>query len=537
MQPKKQGAEQIVSDGNFVSVLDSSLRDGAQGEGISFSLQDKLSIVKALDGLGVSYIEAGNPSSNPKDAEFFKKAKSLSLKNAKLVAFGSTRRKNVMCADDDALSALLAAETPVVTIFGKSWLSQVKKILHATPEENLDMIRESVSFLKEHGRTVIFDAEHFFDGWKQNGEYALRTLEAAVEGGASIITLCDTKGGAMPLDVYEPVFTVVRRLVRKAEIGIHTHNDAGLAVANSLMAVHAGASHVQGTILGFGERSGNANLSTIMANLELKLGYKCLPDGQIAELTPVCRKIAEITNISLDQGMPYIGLNAFAHKAGMHTDAVLKDSSAYEHVAPSAVGNNRVILISEVTGRSAIIEKLHSAFPEITKESPAAAKIVNRIKALEKDGYQFEGADGSFNLLARKILGKYKPFFSLQYYKVIGEQHVDDNPATSFAQIKISVNGETTITAGEGLGPVHALDVALRAALEKFYPAVRTMRLTDFKVRVLDSKDATAAKVRVLVESTDGRNMWTTVGVSTDLIEASWIALVDSFEYKLSVSS
>ncbi len=524
-----------MSNGNYVSVLDSSLRDGVQGEGISFSLQDKLSVAKTLDDLGVAYIEAGNPASNPKDADFFQKAKSISFKNAQLAAFGATRRKGVSCAEDEAVNALLMAESPVVTVFGKSWLSQVKKILHASPEENLDMIRETVSFLKERGRTVIFDAEHFFDGWKQNGEYALKTLEAAVEGGASIVTLCDTKGGAMPLDVYEPVFTVVRRLVRKAQIGIHTHNDAGLAVANSLMAVHAGASHVQGTILGFGERSGNANLSTIIANLELKLGYKCLPDGHISELTPVCRKIAEIANISLNQGMPYVGLNAFAHKAGMHTDAVLKDSSAYEHIDPAAVGNRREILISEVTGRSAIIEKLHSAFPEVTKESPAATKIVNRIKALEKDGYQFEGAEGSFYLLARKILGKYKPFFSLQYYKVIGEQHIDDNPVTSFAQIKISVNGETSITAGEGLGPVHALDVALRSSLEKFYPAVTTMRLTDFKVRVLDSKDATAAKVRVLVESTDGRDVWTTVGVSTDLIEASWIALVDSFEYMLSV--
>ncbi|MCR4939891.1 MAG: citramalate synthase [Treponemataceae bacterium] len=526
-----------MKDGNFVSLLDSSLRDGAQGEGISFSLQDKLSIAKALDSLGVMYIEAGNPSSNPKDAEFFQKAKKISFLNSKLVAFGSTRRKGLSCVDDSAVSALLEAETPVVTIFGKSWLSQVTKILHVTQEENLAMISETVSYLKEHGRTVIFDAEHFFDGWKENGEYALKTLEAAVDGGASIVTLCDTKGGAMPLDVYEPVLTVVRRLVRKTEIGIHTHNDAGLAVANSLMAIHAGASHVQGTILGFGERSGNANLSTIIANLELKLGYKCLPEGRISDLTPVCREIAEITNISLDQGMPYVGINAFAHKAGMHTDAVLKDSSAYEQVNPSAVGNNRVILISEVTGRAAIIEKLHRAFPEVTKESPVAAKIVSRIKALEKDGYQFEGAEGSFNLLARKILGKYKPFFSLHYYKIIGEQHVDDNPATSFAQIKISVNGDTTITAGEGLGPVHALDVALRSALEKFYPAVRNMRLTDFKVRVLDSKDATAAKVRVLVESTDGQNMWTTVGVSTDLIEASWIALVDSFEYILSLSS
>lgn len=320
---------------NSITVLDSTLRDGAQGEGISFSLQDKLSIVQTLDELGVHYIEAGNPASNPKDADFFScirgvqikghstRQTKISLKNAELVAFGSTRRKDLSCEKDTQLQELLAAETPVVSIFGKSWLSQVKGILKADRQQNLDMIYESVQYLTEHGRKVIFDAEHFFDGWKQNGEYALKTLEAAVSGGAAIITLCDTKGGSMPLDIYQSVVTVVRKLVRNAEIGIHTHNDAGLAVANSLMAVQAGASHVQGTLLGFGERSGNANLSAIIANLELKLGYSCLPDGGVNRLTPLCRRVAEITNISLNQGMPYIGANAFAHKAGMHTDWIV----------------------------------------------------------------------------------------------------------------------------------------------------------------------------------------------------------------------
>ena len=337
----------------------------------------------------------------------------------------------------------------------------------------------------------------------------------------------------MPLDVYQSVLTVVRRLGRLADIGIHTHNDADLAVANSLMAVQAGATHVQGTLLGFGERTGNANLSSIMANLELKLGYSCLPPENIKRLTPLCQQLAEISNIALSQGMPYIGTNAFAHKAGMHTDAVLKNPLAYEHIKPEAVGNDRVILLSEVSGRSAVFAKINKIAPELTKESPETATILKKIKMLEKDGYQFEGADASFYLLVTKNLGKYKPFFNLIYYKVIGEQPQPGNPAASFAQIKIQVNDEMTIRAGEGAGPVHALDVALRSALEVFYPCVKGMRLTDFKVRVLDSKDATAAHVRVLVESTDGKNFWTTVGVSTDLIEASWLALVDSFEYML----
>ena len=518
---------------NTVTILDSTLRDGAQGEGISFSLQDKISIVQILDELGVTYIEAGNPSSNPKDELFFAEMKNIKLANAKLAAFGSTRRKNTKCEKDENLLALLKADTPVVTLFGKSWAFQVTDILHTSLQQNLDMIYESVKFCVSHGKEVIFDAEHFFEGWKQNGEYALKTLEAAIQGGAKTITLCDTKGSSMPLDVYQTVLTVVRRLGRLADIGIHTHNDADLAVANSLMAVQAGAAHVQGTLLGFGERTGNANLSAIMANLELKLGYSCLPNNNIKLLTPLCKQLAEISNISLYQGLPYIGTNAFAHKAGMHTDAVLKNPTAYEHIKPEAVGNDRVILLSEVSGRSAVFAKINKIAPELTKESSETTAILKEIKQLEKDGYQFEGADASFYLLVRKNIGKYAPFFKLIYYKVIGEQPQPGNPAASFAQIKIQVNDEMTIRAGEGAGPVHALDVALRSALKVFYPCVKNMRLTDFKVRVLDSKDATAAKVRVLVESTDGRNFWTTVGVSTDLIEASWLALVDSFEYML----
>lgn len=521
---------------NRVSILDSSLRDGAQAEGISFSVQDKLAICRILDDLGVQYIEAGNPSSNPKDAQFFEEARKLQLNHAILTAFGSTRRKGKSCKSDAGLNSLLSAETESVTIFGKSWLFQVTDILGVSPEENLDMIRESVRYLADHGRRVIYDAEHFFDGWKANGEYALRSLEAAVEGGANVLSLCDTKGGSMTMDVYHVVQTVQRRLGDRVEIGVHMHDDCGLAVANSLMGVQAGASHVQGTLLGFGERAGNANLSAIIANLELKLGYQCLPAGHIANLTPLCYRLAEVTNISVNDGMPYIGGNAFAHKAGMHTDAVIKNPIAYEHVKPETIGNSRTLLLSEVSGRSAVIEKIHSFAPELTKDSPEVLKILRGIKEMEHHGYLFEGADGSFNLMVRKNLGTYKPFFSLDYYKVIGEQSAPDNPNTSFAQIKIEVNGEKTITAGEGDGPIHALDTALRSALEKFYPVVNSMRLTDFKVRVVDGKDATAACVRVLVESTDGQQTWTTVGVSTDLIEASWRALVDSFEYKLSNS-
>lgn len=518
---------------NSVSILDSTLRDGVQGEGINYSIQDKLAVVKLLDELGVEFIEAGNPSSNPKDAIFFEKLQSLKLVNAKITAFGSTRHKTLKCEQDENLLSLIKANTPYVTIFGKSWSFQVTDILKTDFQHNLDMIFETVDFCVKNGKEVIFDAEHFFEGWKSNGEYALKTLEAAISGGAKIITLCDTKGSSMPMDIYETVYAVFRRLSKKAKIGIHTHNDADLAVANSLMAVHAGATHVQGTLLGFGERTGNANLSAIIANLQLKLGYKCIPDDNVKMLTPLCQQLAEITNITLPQGLPYIGKNAFAHKAGMHTDAVLKNPVAYEHILPEAVGNDRVILLSEVTGRSAVFAKIKKIAPQLTKDSPETVQVLNAIKNLEKDGYQFEGADASFYLLVKKNMGEYKPFFNLKYYKVIGEQPEKGNPVASFAQIKIEINGKTSITAGEGDGPVHALDVALRSALEDFFPVVKNMRLTDFKVRVLDSKDATAARVRVLVESTDGKSVWTTVGVSTDVIEASWLALVDSFEYIL----
>mgnify|MGYP002623948958 CR=1 FL=1 len=516
-----------------ISILDSTLRDGSQGEGISYSVQDKINIVRALDELGVAYIEAGNPGSNPKDMEFFEEAKKLTLKNAKLVAFGSTRRKGSACAEDANLQSLLAAETEHVVIFGKSWDFQVTDVLHATLEENLDMISDTVAYLTKHGRTVIYDAEHFFSGYEANPEYAMQTLEAAVKGGASTLCLCETKGGCMLEDCKKITESVVARFGAACTIGIHTHNDSGLAVANSLLAVRAGATHVQGVFLGFGERTGNANLSTIIADLQLKMGYECIPEENMKLLTPISRRVAEITNIALNPGMPYVGGSAFAHKAGMHIDAVIKNPYAYEHVSPESVGNERIFLMSEVAGKSMIVEKVQKFDSSLTKSSPVVSEIVKKVKELEHEGYQFEGADASFEILVRKTIGKYQPFFNLHYYKTSGEFPRFADEQSAFAQFKIDVDGKVVVTAGDGDGPVNALDVAMRNALEQFYPSVAQVHLTDYKVRVLDGKSATASRVRVLIESSDGDEHWATMGVSSDVIEASYLALVDSFEYKL----
>ncbi|MCQ2582920.1 MAG: citramalate synthase [Treponema sp.] len=516
-----------------IEILDSTLRDGAQGEGISFSVQDKIHICQALDNLGIQYIEAGNPGSNPKDMEFFQKIKKMNFKNAKVCAFGSTRRKDIKCEQDDNLNSLLSAETEIVVIFGKSWDFQVTDILKTTLEENLAMIKESCEFLKNHGKKVFYDAEHFFTAYKENKDYALKTLQAAVDGGAALLCLCETKGGCMPDECKEAVETVVKIFGSKAEIGIHTHNDCGLAVANSLISVGEGCTHVQGVLLGFGERTGNANLSTIIPNLQLKMGYKCIPEENMKNLTSICKQVAEITNISMDSQLPFVGASAFAHKAGMHIDAVLKNPFAYEHLAPESVGNNRVFLMSEVSGRSMIIEKIQKIYPDVIKSDSIVKDTVNKIKELESQGYQFEGADGSFEILVRKLKGTYKPAFKLHYYQTNGSVPRPEEGVNCCAQIKVEVDNKIEITAGEGDGPVNALDIALRKALEKFYPEVSKIRLVDYKVRVLDGKSATASKVRVMIESTDGESSWTTVGVSADLIEASWIALSDSFECKL----
>ncbi len=516
-----------------IEILDSTLRDGSQGEGVSYSVQDKIHIVQTLDELGIKYIEAGNPGSNPKDMEFFLRVNELKLQNSRLVAFGSTRRKDTSCAEDANLQSLLRAETEDVVIFGKNWDFQVTDILHSSLEENLDMIRDTCEYLTKRGRNVIYDAEHFFTGFQKNPDYAMLALQAAVDGGAIVLSLCETKGGCIMNQIHDAVKAVVDKFSHVVTVGIHTHNDSGLAVANSLVAVEAGATHVQGVLLGFGERTGNANLSTVIADLQLKMGYRCVSDEQLAKLAPLCKRMAEITNITLDGGMPYVGQNAFAHKAGMHIDAVLKNPYAYEHIVPEAVGNARVFLMSEAAGRSMIIEKIKKFDPSITKNSPVVSDIIRKVKELEHVGYQFEGADGSFELMVRKIIGKYQPFFKLHYYKTSDEYPMIENNLYSFAQLKIDVDNHVEIAAGEGNGPVNALDIALRTALTPFYPSVQQIHLIDYKVRVLDGKSATASRVRVLIESTDGIDTWTTIGVSCDVVEASWLALVDSFEYKL----
>lgn len=517
---------------NQIKIFDSTLRDGAQAEGISFSVEDKIKIVNILDSLGIAYIEAGNPGSNPKDLEFFQKIKNINLSNSKLVAFGSTRHRNIAVEEDKNIQSLLIADTKVVAIFGKSWDFHVTEIIQTTLEENLNMIKDTIAFFKSKGKEVIFDAEHFFDGYKANEIYAVQSLKAAVEGGADCLSLCDTNGGMFPLEIYDIVKKVVADFPN-IDIGIHCHNDGGMAVANSIIAVQSGVTQVQGTYIGFGERCGNANLSSIIANLQIKCGYNCILNDQMQYLTPMAFKMSEIANVKISQGEPYIGKAAFSHKGGMHIDGVNKLPASFEHINPEIVGNERKILMSEVAGRSTIISKIQKIKPSITRDSPETQIIVDALKELEYKGYQFEGADGSFELLVRKKLGKYKPFFELEHFKIIGEQPTKDNKPSSSTLIKVVVDGKTEVTAAEGDGPVNALDLALRKALEVFYPVLSEIHLVDYKVRVLDTKTATAAKVRVLIETTDGKNSWTTVGVSTDIIDASWIALVDSIEYKL----
>ena len=517
-----------VSD---VAILDSTLRDGAQGEGIAFTVADKLGIVRSLDKLGIPYIEAGNPGSNQKDLEFFEQARALSLKHSQLVAFGSTRRVGVPVEEDQNVLALLKADTRVVSIFGKSWDLHVADILHTTQEENLSMIADTVRFFKEKGKTVIFDAEHFFDGYKANPGYALATLRAAEEAGASCITLCDTNGGCFPDEIYRITAEAAGQV--GVQLGIHCHNDMGCAAANSMMAVEAGASHVQGTFTGFGERCGNANLSTLIASLQLKKKLHCIPQENLKLLTSTALYISDIANVTLSSAMPYVGKSAFAHKGGMHVDGVGKNTASFEHIDPSAVGNKRNVLLSEMSGKAALLAKISQVLPGITKDSPEAQELVNLLKQLEYEGYQFEAALASLELAMLKKLKRFQPFFELLNFKIVGEKAGEalDNP--SAAVVKLRVGEKTAITADEGEGPVHALDIALRKAVQEFYPNVGKVRLVDYKVRVIEPKDATAAKVRVLIESTDGDTVWTTVGVSRDIINASLLALVDAVEYKL----
>ena len=517
-----------------LEILDTTLRDGAQAEGISFSVQDKLAIVATLDDLGIGLIEAGNPGSNPKDLAFFEAIADHPPVHARIAAFGATCRPKMAPDDDPNLQSLLRAGTSVAVVFGKSWNLHVTDVLRTTLKENLRIIRDTVAWLVARNRRVIFDAEHFFDGWKAAPDYALAALTAASEAGADVVCLCETNGGCFPGEVARGTAAVVAHLGGRAAVGIHTHNDGGLGVANALAAVEAGATHIQGTLVGFGERCGNANLSTMIANLELKLGYRCLPEGKMKTLATAARRIAEVANIPLADDMPFVGRKAFAHKAGMHMDGVKKTPISFEHVAPALVGNERRFLLSEVAGRSAVLDRIRALAPDVNKHDTVVEQVVGRLKELESEGYQFEGAEGSFELLVRKVLGTYKPFFTLDRFRTIGERP-SSRPATgSVAMVKIRVGDLEEVTAEEGNGPVNALDRSLRKALDRFYPRLKEARLTDYKVRVLDgSAAAAAAKVRVLIESTDGKRVWSTVGVSTDIIEASWIAMVDAIDYKL----
>ena len=520
-----------------LEILDTTLRDGAQGEGITFSVQDKLAVIRALDDLGVAWVEAGNPGSNPKDMDFFRLAGKLKLQHSKVCAFGATRKKGVKPAEDPNVNSLLSAETEAVVIFGKSWDLHVTEVLRVSHEENLGMIAETVRFFKEKGRLLFYDAEHFFDGWKANPEYALSTLKAARDAGADRIVLCDTNGGSFPNTIAEAVNQVMAHLdagkAKESFMGIHAHNDADMASANTVTAVQYGCRHVQGTLVGFGERCGNTSLAAVMPSLELKLGFRCLPPGKMERLSEITRSVAETANVAISENMPYVGNFAFAHKAGMHADGILKIRSSFEHIDPSLVGNDRHFIMSEMGGRSAVAERIKKIDSSVDKDHPVTAAITQKLKTMEAQGWQFEGADGSFDLMARRELGRYKPLFSIEACRVVSEHPDSDNIACSHAWVKVLVDSQEEIAAAEGTGPVNALDTALRRALKHFYPELEQVRLSDYKVRVIDGGAATAAKVRVLITSTDGKHSWTTVGVSEDIIEASRIALVDSIEYKL----
>ncbi len=513
-----------------IELYDTTLRDGAQSEGISFSVSDKLKICERLDLIGIHFIEGGWPGANPKDAEFFRKVRSLNLKNSKLVAFGSTRHARTKANTDNVLKGLLAAETKYITVFGKSWDLHVRDVLRVDLAENLRMIGDSIKFLKSKGRKVFYDAEHFFDAYKTNAEYAMKTIRCAEDAGADRIILCDTNGGTVTSQVFKIVEEV--KAVTKMPLGIHTHNDCDMAVANSVAAMQAGCIHVQGTINGYGERCGNANLVSIIANLKLKLGMDCVSGMALKELTEVARFVAEICNMKLQDNQPFVGNSAFAHKAGVHVNAILKNPKTYEHVDPHAVGNHRRLLISELSGKSTILKKAEEMDIDLGKDGRKGKAVLKVLQDLEHKGYHFESAEASLELVMKRIMKKFKDFFDLEDFRVIIEKKKGQK-TTSEATIKLRVGRELEHTASLGDGPVNALDSALRKALKKFYPNLSEMHLTDYKVRVLDEKEGTAATVRVLIQSQDKDDSWWTMGVSENIIDASWQALVDSVEYKL----
>lgn len=519
-----------------IGLYDTTLRDGTQGEGFQLSVADKLSVASLLDDLGIHWIEGGWPGSNPRDKEFFHKAAGLNLKNSRLTAFGSTRRVGLSCDQDPVLRALLEAGTPVVTIFGKSWRFQATHALNIDPAVNLEMIEESVHWLKSRVDEVYFDAEHFFDGYKDDSTYALAAVAAAVRGGADGVVLCDTNGGSLPGEIESITEKVAE--TTSCLIGIHAHNDGELAVANSLAAVTAGAGMVQGTINGYGERCGNANLISIIPGLEAKLGMKCLPEGRLTTLTEVSRQVDELSNNRPRANQPYVGRSAFAHKGGVHVSAVMKDSKTYEHLEPETVGNRRRVLISDLSGKSNILHKAREYGLDLDASDPATPAIVDMIKDMENKGYQFEGADASFKLLLDKARGRRPVYFRLHELKVESQSRGDGGghgitASEARASIRLQVGDVVAETRAVGNGPVHAIDLALRKLIDKFYPALKAVRLLDYKVRVVSSGNSTGSKIRVLVNSTDGKHSWATIGVSENIIDASWFALVDALEFKL----
>ena len=515
---------------NRVEIYDTTLRDGTQGLGVSFSVLDKLRIAERLDQFGVHYIEGGWPGSNPKDIEFFAEAKRRTFRNARLAAFGATRRKGVTAAGDDQVRLLIDAETPVVTIVGKTWLLHVKEVLQTTADENLAMIEDTVRHLKRHGRFVVYDAEHSFDGFKDEPEYALATLEAAERGGADVIVLCDTNGGSIPSEVADITRTLKARL--KTAIGIHTHDDIGLGVANALAALEAGANHVQGTINGIGERTGNCNLTSVIPNLAFKFKRDSIPQDRLATLKEMSLFVDEMANMRPNPRLPWVGDAAFSHKGGQHVNAVQKLQRSYEHIDPALVGNSRHVLMSELAGKSNIIMKARELGFDVEKDTPELTAMLKKVKALEHQGYEFEAADGSLALLIRRALRHETKPFDVESYHV-SMRAVAGKSSVCEATVKVVVGSNHAHTVAEGDGPVNALDGALRTALLKFYPDLAGVRLTDYKVRIVNSSSGTAAVTRVLIESSDGTSSWTTIGVNENIIEASLQALIDSLEYGL----
>ena len=524
-----------------IFLYDTTLRDGTQGENITFSAEEKLNIAMRLDDMGVHYIEGGWPGSNPRDLAFFNLAKRVKFKQARLAAFSSTRRPGIRPDEDDNLRALLESETQAVTIFGKSWDLHVETIMNNTLQENLSMISDSVAFLKQHGREVIYDAEHFFDGYKKNRDYALKSLAAARESGADFIVLCDTNGGTLPFELASIIAEVQQEINRfsnepshntAVKLGIHCHNDCGLAAANSITAVQEGAVMVHGTINGYGERCGNADLTSIIPILSIKMKRECISHENLKKLKNLSRYVSDTANLVPLNSRPFVGRSAFTHKGGIHVSAIMKAPRAYEHMDPAMVGNRRRVLVSDLSGKSNVEYKARELGVELGKNGFDSRKIASEIKQLELEGYQFDSADGTLKILLEKFTDQFKPHFELESFRVTIEKD-RDQPCSAHATIKIRVDDKHEITAGEGYGPVSALDNALRKALDRFYPDLDTMRLVDFKVRVIDGSRGTAAKVRVLIESRDQNEIWSTMGVSEDIIEASWLALADSFQFKL----